>query len=282
MESATDPLLYELDARGDITLTLNESTLEYEDDEDFFMAPALPASPYEIQRKRKRATLDLSRRLEGLPASSPLGLNLTMYGDDQPAEDPIYTQEPPAKGDEDKESVIQEDHASKPLPIRFLVSSKHLTLASPLFAAMLKPTWAEGAALYSQGTAVIPALSSSRDSLLLFLNVIHCRSRLIPQSIDIGQLCEIAQLADYYQSNDAFQFHFETWTQNSGNQPSELTRDSVRWLYISWVLKKRDLFTRVARVLHREAKAPLRVSKLSIPDTVIGEVKRPVIFPYQC
>ncbi|KAK2820005.1 hypothetical protein FQN49_007815 [Arthroderma sp. PD_2] len=270
MERATEPVFYELDPCGDISLTLNESNVEYEDDEDFYTLPALPT-----QEEAKRTYTETFGYHSFLPLGSKTGR--TGAGNDRwPVEGDLHegsdTQESPARDDKHEEKDIQEEHATEPPPIRFRVSSKHLTLASPLFAMMLKPTWAEGVALNSQGAAEISALSSTRESLLVYLNAIHCRSQDIPWDISASQMCETAVLVDYYQSHDALRFYFDTWIKNQiGLRPGELSRDSIKWLFISWVFKKGDMFTSVARILQREAKAPLKVSKLPIPEKVIGK-----------
>ncbi|KAI1954922.1 hypothetical protein LOZ58_006879 [Ophidiomyces ophidiicola] len=62
MAGIADPLSYELDNCGDITLTLDEQDVGYEDDEDYYLLPELPSYQDEIRIEEKctdTASLDI-------------------------------------------------------------------------------------------------------------------------------------------------------------------------------------------------------------------------------
>ncbi|KAF3492434.1 uncharacterized protein GIQ15_01951 [Arthroderma uncinatum] len=64
--------------------------------------------------------------------------------------------------------------------VRFQVSSKHLTLASPAFEIMLKRVWSEAHTLNTQGSAELRALGTTLEALRIFLNAVYGRTYDIP------------------------------------------------------------------------------------------------------
>ncbi|EEQ34767.1 conserved hypothetical protein [Microsporum canis CBS 113480] len=297
MERVPEQLFYELDTCGDITLILDERDNTQEDDEDFYVSCELPSYLKEIQikenypntgfdlpahsqkktkkKKVSKTWLDPVPEPELEQIYTSAANDQLQVNDDLTAEDDLQiswdTAEPATEGGGFEDKCIKDTAASQ--AIQFRASSKHLMLASPFFTAMLKSTWAEGATLNNQGVVELSALGSTRESLLVFLSAIHCRSQDIPQAISVSQLYEIALLVDYYQSYNALQFYLNTWIESiKASRPTGLSRDSIKWLFISWVSKRGDIFTSMTQILQREAKAPLRVSNLPIPEKVIDRI----------
>jgi hypothetical protein len=62
-------------------------------------------------------------------------------------------------------------------PVNLLVSSKHMILASSVFAAMLKVDYKEGSTLESKGKVEISLPDEEPDLFAILLNIIHGRTK---------------------------------------------------------------------------------------------------------
>jgi hypothetical protein len=70
---------------------------------------------------------------------------------------------------------------------RMLVSSKHMTLASPIFKAMLRTgTFSEGQELARRGKAEINLPEDDPTAFTILLNVIHGHGSRLPFIVDLG------------------------------------------------------------------------------------------------
>ncbi|EFR04883.1 hypothetical protein MGYG_07884 [Nannizzia gypsea CBS 118893] len=245
--------LHKLDSHGDIILVLDEQDASYEDDKDFYDFFELP-SPVNEEKIDKDPSACHNTRNDRMEKWS------SFASDSEPEPEP--GPEPEAEVDNYlDEDVLEEERfhttqnstpGSQSRPIRFQVSSKHLRLASPTFEIMLKREWTEGHTLNTQGTTELRALGATQEALRVFLRV-----RL---------LCEVTVLIDYYKAYNTLQF--------SSTLGSKMARDSIRWLCISWVFKHDEIFKSVTRVLQRQVKAPLQVSKIPISGTVIDKINQ--------
>lgn len=83
--------------------------------------------------------------------------------------------------------------------IRYKVSSKHLTLASPAFAKALSGSWREGSTLREKGTVTINVEDWNSEAFLTILNIFHGRFSDIPNQVGVELLAKLTVLADYYQ-----------------------------------------------------------------------------------
>lgn len=95
--------------------------------------------------------------------------------------------------------------------VRYLVSSKHLSLASPVFKAMLSSGFSEGDMLKSYGKVEIPLPEDCHEAFGVIMNAIHGRPHLIPGPKDVTPklVANIAILLDKYQFEPIFG-HFRT------------------------------------------------------------------------
>lgn len=121
-----------------------------------------------------------------------------------------------------------------------------MILASPVFKAMLRPTFAEGQALQSSGNVDIP-LDDDHDAFHIILDIIHCRCRKVPRSVSLKLLAKLAALVDKY-SFEAVNVYSDRWIAALEHTFTE--SDSVElfyWLSISWVFRRSDFFGKPAR-----------------------------------
>lgn len=77
--------------------------------------------------------------------------------------------------------------------IRVRVSSKHLSLASDKFKALLKPGFLTGDAFQRDGYVEIE-MPDHAPALMILLYIVHGKTRKIPRSPDLEMLAQIAKL----------------------------------------------------------------------------------------
>ncbi|KAI8710785.1 hypothetical protein NCS52_01538300 [Fusarium sp. LHS14.1] len=80
---------------------------------------------------------------------------------------------------------------------RMLVSSSHLTQASPVFQKMLKGSFTEAVA-NSQGLYSITATEWDPEALVLVLDIMHGHNRSVPRKITLEMMAKVATIVDYY------------------------------------------------------------------------------------
>ncbi|KAK0642145.1 hypothetical protein B0T16DRAFT_462149 [Cercophora newfieldiana] len=103
----------------------------------------------------------------------------------------------------------------------FLVSSKILTLASPVFAKMFGPHFQEGIALRSsQGSSTVRLEEDNPDAMGILLAALHFQTEAIPgETPGWDWLANLAVLSDKYDCNRALRPWIELWI-----------RDAIVWL----------------------------------------------------
>ena len=91
-------------------------------------------------------------------------------------------------------SFPQNDVENEP---RLLVSSKVLSLASPVFAALFRPHFREGTELLtSDAPIVMPLKDDAFDTFTILCRALHHPQLEI--EMDIGLLCRLAEVSDKY------------------------------------------------------------------------------------
>ncbi|KAF5720456.1 hypothetical protein FMUND_4278 [Fusarium mundagurra] len=192
---------YDIDPRGDIELILKCPNKQYIIAE----SRTLPSDPQDPQ-------------LLNSPCLGRYEVFSELYTDEEEDEDE----------DEDNQNETLEE-----VEVRMRVSSRHLTLASRTFRAMLEGPWKEGNSSFRPIRQI-----STEDwdvfALAIVMDSIHGRHHGIPTQITGGLLTRIATIVDYYQCREAMHFNYEVWT-HGVIAPSELCTVALLWLYVSWV-----------------------------------------------
>ncbi|KAF5571553.1 hypothetical protein FPHYL_300 [Fusarium phyllophilum] len=141
--------------------------------------------------------------------------------------------------DEDDQNKTREE-----VEVHMRVSSRHLTLASRIFRAMLQGPWIE-AAPSSQPVRQISTEGWDAFALAIVLDCIHGRHFEIPTEISPGLLTRISTIVDYYQCREAVQVHYRTWTENSvcrlADEEEHEVQMNVMWLAGMSKLETHDL-----------------------------------------
>ncbi|KAK1990843.1 hypothetical protein LX36DRAFT_620201 [Colletotrichum falcatum] len=154
--------------------------------------------------------------------------------------------------------------------IKFLLSSRHLILASRYFNTKLNGAWKEATPDPTDRRYHLEASDWDPDALLVLMNVIHGRTRSVPRSIDCEMLAKIAVLVDYYDCHEVVEVFASMWVDALKNQlPSECGRDLVLWLLISYVFQQDDAFAQITKTAVVKGQGPMPTTNLPIPSIVL-------------
>jgi hypothetical protein len=190
------------------------------------------------------------------------------------AEDnPISEDQQPAP--QDSEASPQEDSQRSTLltePVTFLVSSRHLILASPVFKAMLTGGWKEGDK--NNGPLQVGAEDWDAEALVIVMNVLHSHCHQVPKTISLEMLAKIAVIVDYYKIHEAVQIIASLWVKAlEKTLPSSLGRDVILWILVSSVFGDATIFRQVTKVAILWSREDMKIPcGLPIPPAVIGKV----------
>ena len=102
-----------------------------------------------------------------------------------------------------------------PYQVLFIrVSSRHLSLASPVFKRILQTKFVEGQRLSSQGHTELSLLEENPPILLVLLNLIHGHTREVPRKVELWILTKLAILVDKYELLEATRIVVDYWFQS--------------------------------------------------------------------
>lgn len=133
-----------------------------------------------------------------------------------------------------------------------LVSSKCLTLASKVFAAMLSPKFREGAALAKDGKTKIELEDDAKTAIIVLRALHHC-NRLVPSYLDADELHVMALIVDKYDLLQAMLPWIKHWVVHHYFAALD-SANYHKWLLISWVFEEGTLFTSITKKLIMETK----------------------------
>jgi hypothetical protein len=142
--------------------------------------------------------------------------------------------------DEDGDMIITISHSS------YLVSSKAISLASPVFRAKFKKhNQQESAFNCSPRKFRLP--EEDRGAFIIFYNIAHHRTEALPKIVDIAGLYEIALFIQKYRCASAMAERCSGWIQHAskGAPPEDL------WdlLLLAYLLDSQKYVSRIARML---------------------------------
>lgn len=188
-----------------------------------------------------------------------------------------------------------------PTPIRMLVSSKHLFLASPVFENLLRSHSLLSPETSNSGTPSSAASHSSSNSnastnpffvprelelpdddpeaFAILLGILHNKLKQTPKVVNLAQLGAIAILVDKYALHEAVGFVSDTWIRGlRGEIPRSITAEFRPWLFISWVFGLEREFTELTQIAQRKSTRNLGEwkSKFAIPLRIFGTSTYPL------
>ncbi|KAF4485556.1 hypothetical protein FAGAP_11597 [Fusarium agapanthi] len=152
--------------------------------------------------------------------------------------------------------------------VEFRVSSRHLSLVSPVFRAMLESQFKESRP-NDQGLYELQASEWDAEALVILLDIIHGHHREVPKRISVETLSHIAIIVDYYGCHEIMELVFAAWVSYLGPPEEFVKQDSMRWLFISWVFRQEALFTTATKMLLLYDNGKYVVD-LPIPQPILG------------
>ena len=160
-------------------------------------------------------------------------------------------------------------------PVTFLVSSRHLILASPVFKAMLTGVWSEGIK-NDNGLLQISAEDWDVEALAIVMNVLHSHYSQVPRTLTLEMLAKAAVIVDYYQVHEALQVMTSLWIEplkESISLPETLERKHLLWMAVAWVLREANIFEVVTETAILQSRRDTEFPPdLPIPEAFISMV----------
>ncbi|MCJ1462277.1 hypothetical protein MMC07_000877 [Pseudocyphellaria aurata] len=162
--------------------------------------------------------------------------------------------------------------------IRLQCSSKHLTLASSVFKAMLSGKFKESIVLRSVGTLELPLPDDDPAALLILLNIIHGRTKEIPRQVDLHMLTQIAILVDKYRLQMVVGMASPNWMVRLKEEIVSSSMEALpRWILISWVFQYPTEFKLATERAEKEGAIGIGRSgdiDLPIPHSIVDAIDR--------
>lgn len=145
---------------------------------------------------------------------------------------------------QDSKTIVDADGdvVLEPQECRLLVSSKVLSLASPVFTAMFKLHFKEDVRF--NFLEPIPLPEDGPNAFILFCNVLRYRSDQIPQNPDILCLENLAVICDKYHCTRPFAVYSNFWIQNLAGDAS--ATDLYKLLLVAYILDLPDSFSMIS------------------------------------
>ncbi|KAF5672770.1 hypothetical protein FHETE_3604 [Fusarium heterosporum] len=190
-----------------------------------------------------------------------------------------------------------------PTEVRFRVSSRHLTLVSPVFKKMIEGSWKESFPCESRSDSSLPdaagTLSPSSvitasdpsvreitttgwdaHALSVVLNIIHGRQKDVPRDLDLEFFASVAAIVNYYNCAEAVHLAAELWLKVIYEAPDRYGYAPIMWLFIFRVFECPNQFSEMARFVleHGEGSELVAVNDLPVGE-LLGRLddKRQVI-----
>lgn len=161
------------------------------------------------------------------------------------------------------------DKTESAVDAQFLVSSKHLKLASSYFKRLLSDTWPEGKTLATEGTVRLAIKDCKPDILLLILNIIHGHTRKVPREISFLQLVDFSLATDYFQFHEVVEVFALMWIELlKPSIPLTFCLDTKQWIMIASVFKVADILQKTTKIAIQEGTTLLLTDGLPIPAFV--------------
>ncbi|KAF7947593.1 hypothetical protein EAE96_008677 [Botrytis aclada] len=145
--------------------------------------------------------------------------------------------------------------------LHLLCSSKHMSLASPVFKAMLTGSFQEAVKLREEGRTDIPLPGDDSDAMVTLVNIIHGRFKSIPEQYNLSDLTQIAILVDKYQCHESIHPFKHAWTDHlhADTWGNANFHALACWISVTWVFELNSKFKTATEKLIRESDAEIEV-----------------------
>lgn len=156
-----------------------------------------------------------------------------------------------------------------------LVSTAVMCLASPVWAAMLKPT----SSFMESEAKEVNLSDDDAESILITLRIAHLKHLQIPATLNFEQLYEMAVVCDKYDMVTLVSPWLDGWATERMKEAAN-KRGYERWLFIAYTFGFAELFEKAAKSLGPSSKtdgdgrclnADAKYLEGSYPPDIIGK-----------
>ncbi|KAE9580325.1 hypothetical protein CGMCC3_g3891 [Colletotrichum fructicola] len=160
--------------------------------------------------------------------------------------------------------------------IKYLLSSRHLALASRYFASMLKWTGKEASTKKIDGLHYVDASGWDAQAFLVVMKAMHGKFRGISRCVDLEMLAKVAAIVDYYDCHESLEPLSTIWIEmlsKASPLPKTCDRDLLLWLLVSFVFRNETMFQHITKTAIRETKGPLpSLDRLPIRSSITDAI----------
>lgn len=185
--------------------------------------------------------------------------------------------------------IILTNEIRKAEKVQFLLSSRHLILASPVFGTMLSGGWKESAVLDERPRKIarlenkdtsdselqvrheITASEWNTEVLLHLMNIIHGHHKKVPTLVDLDTFVQFSILVDYYKCHEITDVFARFWISKLKiNLSAPQVEIILPWIFVSWVFSKTTIFEQMTELAIKGSEGPLEAMGLPLPPAILG------------
>ncbi|PQE18707.1 BTB POZ domain-containing protein [Rutstroemia sp. NJR-2017a BBW] len=115
-----------------------------------------------------------------------------------------------------------------------VVSSKHMSLASPVFKAMLQGEFREGQELRGMKKINLPLPDDDAEAMKILVHLIHCKLKSVPLEVNLELFTNIAILVDKYRTHEVLSIMAPIWKKHLDTDITKTFSAAARWICIAW------------------------------------------------
>ena len=146
--------------------------------------------------------------------------------------------------DEEDDGELPPAHRTR--NVIFRVSSKHLTLASPVFDPLVRVQFREAAALSKSGPVKIHLPDDDPDGMLYLLKAVHGKFRQMTGEMTPRFLMQIVLLADKYELHESIEPFADKWFKAvKHTMPTVMHPDLMHWIALCRELNRPEEFKKL-------------------------------------
>jgi BTB/POZ domain len=149
-------------------------------------------------------------------------------------------------------------------PTEIRVSSSHLSVASPIFKALLSTGFAEGEAFKATGFIKISLPDDNTEAMVVLMKAIHGKFFQIPQALEFDTLKNVTVLIDKYDLHEAVYLLKRTWA--TVTLPDQMNPDDLEAsVFIFYILGDDSRFKSATELWIRKAQKGFDTAEVSLP-----------------
>lgn len=152
--------------------------------------------------------------------------------------------------------------------VHLLISSKVLTLASPVFATMFGSKFSEGLSIHAASKkARICLPDDDGDAFTIICNVVHYRVTEVPEALPLSCLENVAIICDKYDMTRSLMSWSRIWLR--AGIESSAPEDFNKLLLIAYILDIPETFSKLSwEIIIRQAGSSVELPELVSHDLV--------------